>query len=297
MSEEPYQPSRNFARRRSSSALGAFAAFSLTAFGALIVSYPFWRTRPRNRGDAGFNVARMAGADAGIPASGAMQVTPYSVRGPAMAVISSPAPMSAVQGSAGESLGMFQSANAPQVSAGGNSPAVNLIQAVASHRQFYAGIRDQNISKSAVVSRFFQEWRNNPSLAALSADFDHDHNVLNFARNAVKSPQFAAEVKQYITQPDFRAFVVQMALSSPKDVIDSWKQYAGKDNTVKDLTTTFLNTAGLSASMAQGLVDGSLDPQRAASQLMSSAPGMPAGIDLEKLQQQVNQQQAGQQQQ
>src|SRR5208282_4778625 len=229
MSEESFQSSGRPGRRRSSAGLGLIVAAVLVAIGLFALSYPFWRSQHQTLGYSGFNMAQVIQPEDKpqfpIPASPPM--SGLSVRGPAGA------------GAMFPSLAPMPSRGNGQEAPNG-APATNFTQAVVGHRMFYRSIRDAYIAKSPVVRQYFQDWRSTPDLARLKTEYDQDHDVLKFAWGAAKSPSFAGIVQRYVNQPDFWAYMLQMAVSSPKDVIDSWNDYAAKDNTAaKQLTITF----------------------------------------------------------
>jgi hypothetical protein len=74
-------------------------------------------------------------------------------------------------------------------------------------------------------------------------------------------------------------------------VTDSWNNYAVNNKVdAKELTVNILHAAGLPVSLAQSISSGKMNPQQAASQIMSSAPALPGGVNLQQL---LQQQQAG----
>lgn len=281
MDDNPIPQPGRLRRRRDGGYLTWLAAGGLIGLGFVAFTYRSWRPESRQLDTSGFNMAQVGEPrEPSLAMPAAPSVAGLSVRGPGGIAPSASAPLSS------GGLGIFAPYGAASPS--GVSAAANFNRALAGHARMYGAIRDRHIAGSAVVRRYFQEWRSTPALAKLAADYGRDQDVIRFAWGAVRSPKFVGLIQRYAGQPDFRSFAVEMAVGSPKDVVDAWNNYSARDATARQLASEFFRTAGLPESLAQALASGRADPNQAASQLMSSmaVPGLPGGLDLRKLQQQ-----------
>jgi hypothetical protein len=290
MSEESSQPARNQSRR-SSSALGVFAVVTMVGFGALVISYPVWHGRQRSLNGSGFNVARApsSATESWVPPPGTAPATPFSVRGPAVPLLPPPAPMTAGNGSAGSSLGMIRAQ--PTRDSTFLSPARRFGEAKFKSEGLYRDITYKHAAQSAVVREYLKDKNGDPQLAGFWEDYNQDHDYVRYLHRMLGSPSFMKLAVKYGAQPDMWAYAMDMVTSSPKDVTDSWNNYAANNNDeAKELTVNILHAAGLPVSLAESISNGKMDPAQAASQIMSVAPGLSGGTNLQQL---LQQQQSG----
>lgn len=158
----------------------------------------------------------------------------------------------------------------------------------------YQEITNKHFARSAVVRQYFKDRNSDPELVGYWKDYvNGDHNYIRYLERMASSPDFAKLALKYGTQPDVLSYAVDLVRSSPQEVTDSWNEYAAKDNAAaKELAVNLLHSAGLPVSLAQSLSNGKMDPKQAASQIMSAAPGLPGGMNLQQL---LQQQQSGRQ--
>ena len=165
------------------------------------------------------------------------------------------------------------------------SPGEVFSRTLAARRDYYSRKTGQRSQESAVLRRFFEDWRSSPELARLSADYVRDQDAVKFARGAARSDQFSRIMKRYTLEADMRNFGMELLMGSPHDVMQAWTNYTAKDPEGSELQSKLFEAMGVPAPMAQVLGNGRTDAAQMETQVRAMLPALLKGVDPRLIQQ------------